>query len=118
MESVIDDSAVLTGKLFIDGDFTVEGKIEGEIEVSGRVRIAAGAVVLGPVKASEVEIYGVLEGDVNASNAVRLAAGGRIRGDVAASHIRVEDGGVMQGKVLIRSASTAKKPAPREDGVE
>ena len=50
-------------------------------------------------------VIGTVEGDVWASRQVHLSTTGHIQGDVSAIHLRVDDGGVMQGRVLTDTSS-------------
>lgn len=110
MESVLDVAAKFKGTVDTEEDLRVDGFLEGEIRCSGRVLVAQGGKVVGEITAVTVEVAGIVEGDVKASGLLLLTQTGRITGDVRVGHIRVEDGGVLQGRVLTESeASPGKK---------
>lgn len=100
METRLDSTATFKGHLTTEDDLRVEGSLEGSIQSSALVTVALGGRVRGKVRARDVEVAGTVEGDIWAANHVRLLSTGRIQGDVTAIHLQMEDGGVMQGRVL------------------
>jgi cytoskeletal protein CcmA (bactofilin family) len=108
METVIDAAARVKGRIRTEEDLRLEGILEGEVRSAASVWIARGARIRGPVNARCVVVEGTVEGPVWGSESVRLAAGGRITGDVRAPHIQVEDGGVLQGRVITEEAAPSR----------
>ncbi len=100
METRLDPTAIFKGLLVTDEDLVVDGALEGSIHSSALVTVAPGGRVTGKIRARDVEVAGTVEGDIWASNHVHLAPTGHIQGDVSAIHLRVDDGGVMQGRIL------------------
>ncbi len=100
METRLDGTATFRGQITTEEDLVVEGAVDGDIQSTAQVVVAPGGRVTGKIRARDVEVAGVVEGDIWASRHVHLAPTGRIQGDVSAIHLRVDDGGVMQGRVL------------------
>lgn len=100
METRIDAGSRLEGTLEIRDDLLLEGVFVGEVRSCARVVIAKGARLEGPLAARDVEVWGTAEGPVTASGTVAIRSGGRVTGDIRAGHILVEDGAVVQGRVL------------------
>lgn len=90
----------MKGTLETQDDLLLEGILVGEIRSSARVVVAKGARLEGPLAAREVEVWGTVEGAITAFGTVAIRAGGRVSGDIRAGHILVEDGAVVQGRVL------------------
>jgi cytoskeletal protein CcmA (bactofilin family) len=103
METRLDATATFKGNIVTEEDLVVEGTLEGSIQSRASVTVAQGARVTGPIHARDLEVAGTVEGDITASDHVHLSPTGRIQGDVRAIHLRVDDGGVMQGRVLTTS---------------
>lgn len=108
METRIDGSSRLRGRLETEEDLLLEGVLVGELRSSARVVVAKGARLEGPLAAREVEVGGVVEGPISASGTVSIRTGGKVTGDIRAGHILVEDGAVVQGQVR------TGEPAPKE----
>ena len=99
MTTRIEPSTLLKGNIEAKEDIIIEGRVEGGIATTGKVVVAIGAVVRGPVSSREIEIAGIVEGNVYSSESTKLFARGKIQGDLKTSHLHVEDGGILAGKV-------------------
>jgi cytoskeletal protein CcmA (bactofilin family) len=110
-ETRLDATCTFKGHLDTADDLLVEGKVEGTIQSTAKVIVAANACVDGRISGREVEVAGTVKGDVVASGRFRLASTGRIEGDVKAEHMSVEDGGVLHGKVLADSGPAPARPS-------
>ncbi|MGC8762637.1 MAG: bactofilin family protein [Acidobacteriota bacterium] len=105
METRIDAGSRLKGTLETADDLLLEGVLVGEVRSTARVVIARGARLEGPLSARDVEVGGTVEGPVTATGWVAIRSGGRVAGDIRAGHILVEDGAVVQGRVLAGETS-------------
>jgi cytoskeletal protein CcmA (bactofilin family) len=106
MPETVDTYAVLGHQVAITGDIrsreplTIEGELEGTIDVSEhRLTVAAGGNVRANVKAKEIDVRGSLEGSIHGADIIYIRAGARFRGDIRAHGIVIEDGGFVQGNV-------------------
>jgi len=79
-------------------DLDVLGQFDGELELSGRVHVAAGSRVKGRVRANLVEIDGDFEGEVR-TETLRLGVGASARGKFFAGRIAIVDGARLEGDV-------------------
>jgi cytoskeletal protein CcmA (bactofilin family) len=107
--AVLGRQVTVSGEIRSREPLTIEGEVEGTIDVSGhRLTIAAGGKVRANVKARELDVLGSLEGNIGEADVVYIRNGARLLGDIHAHRIVIEDGGVMRGKVdLTRPASVA-----------
>ena len=97
--AIIGSGARVRGRIHGDGDLTVEGTVDGDIQLRGHLVIAQGGHVTRGVEADQVTVAGALEGDINAKGAVFIAAGSRVRGDVHGEQIALEDGAEFAGRL-------------------
>ena len=88
--SVLGPATRVTGRVSGDGGLRVEGKLRGDIQISGDAEIAAGGNVEGNVAAASLDISGTLLGDVVASGAVAIRSGAVVRGDLRGSEISID----------------------------
>ena len=95
--TVLAPGAALSGR--VSGqDLDVLGAFDGELELSGRVRLAAGSKVKARVRADLVEIEGDFEGEVRAKT-LRVREGAHARGLFFADRIAVVEGALLEGGV-------------------
>lgn len=100
-ETVVDATTRVRGELRSEDDVRILGVVEGPVRTAGKLLVAGGGLVRGAVSGRDVEIHGAVEGDVHAGGQFVLGPTGKVVGDVRAAHIKVEDGGQLQGKVLM-----------------
>lgn len=89
----------LNGRLGGEGEVRIDGMLEGEVDMRGRLEVGEDATVRGPVAVSTAVVSGRIHGSVRADRSVTIREGGRIDGDVHASSVAIDDGGVLAGGV-------------------
>jgi cytoskeletal protein CcmA (bactofilin family) len=97
--------SILGKNLVFDGTVTgsepllIEGSVKGKIELSGDLRIGAGATVEATVHAKNVLVEGSITGDLSADLKVELVAGSNVDGNIRAPKIVVAEGARFRGAV-------------------
>lgn len=99
--SVIDQHLSVTGDLATDGTVRVDGRVEGTLHRTNTMIIGVGGVVVGNVEAREVVIGGEVAGDLVVSGRVEVKQTGSVRGDIRAAAVMLEEGGIVQGHVVV-----------------
>ena len=110
--SLLDGSVSLTGDVETAGSLRIDGRMEGTVRRADVVVVGAGATVSGDVHAREVIIGGTLNGTVHASERVELQATAIVTGDLVTQSVLMQEGGVVNGRVLMRPPESASA-APR-----
>ncbi len=103
------------GELLGSGDVRIEGRFDGDIDISGVLTIGAFADVRAAVKAISVSVAGKIIGNVEATTLVEVHAGGVIDGEVNAPHVTVDHGGEIVGRdrsVDLDSKCALEPPPP------
>jgi len=100
--SLLDSQLSLVGDLDTAGSLRIDGKLEGSIRRADTVVLGVGASMSGDVSAREVVIGGTIIGNVHASERVELQATAIVTGDILTQTILVQEGGVVNGRVLMR----------------
>jgi cytoskeletal protein CcmA (bactofilin family) len=100
--SLLDAQLVVTGDLDTGGSLRIDGKLEGSVRRADTVVLGVGAAMSGDVHAREVVVGGTIIGNVHASERVELQATAIVTGDIVTQTILVQEGGVVNGRVLMR----------------
>ena len=100
--SLLDAQLVITGDLDTAGSLRIDGKLEGNVRRADTVVLGVGATMTGDVHAREVVIGGSITGNIHATDRVELQATAIVTGDVLTQTILVQEGGVVNGRVLMR----------------
>lgn len=104
----IGKSICIRGELTGNEDLTVEGKVEGKIDLSDHnLTIGSTGRIEAEVGAKKVIVEGEITGNIAASEKVELTASGRVKGDIVAPRVVIADGAQFKGLVdMSESKST------------
>jgi cytoskeletal protein CcmA (bactofilin family) len=103
--TLIGESATIDGNLSTKASIKVDGRINGDVHVEGRVIVSESGQIQGNVNASEIEIYGKLDGNVTAKT-LSLRSGGHITGNISVKDLEIESGASYQGHIQMQASVT------------
>ena len=109
MNTLIGAGAELSGDFTLDGSARIDGKIGGNVTVTGNLILGAGSVVMGDVQAASVLIGGEVTGDINAPEKAELTASAKVLGDIVTTVIVIDEHAVFQGKIDMNQTVPDKK---------
>ena len=104
-------SVVFKGELISSEDMTIDGRVEGIIEVREHtVTIGVEARIHADIAAKTVIVLGHIEGSVTARDAIVLGEHAVVEGNLIAARISVADGAIVRGRIET-TIKPAKEPA-------
>jgi len=126
----IGKSVVIKGELNGSEDLTIEGHVEGKIELKDHVlTIGPNGRIKAQVFAKAVIVLGEVNGNVTASEKVDIRDGGSVDGDIVSPRVAIAEGAHFRGSVDMQrkggsaaasssvstsaSAAPSVKPAPQ-----
>jgi cytoskeletal protein CcmA (bactofilin family) len=93
-------SVLFTGTLVSSEDMTIDGRVDGTIEVRDHaLTVGPNADIRADVMARVVTIHGAVAGNVCATFKVEIRETGRVQGNVTAPRILMVDGALVQGEI-------------------
>lgn len=96
----IGKSVVIKGDLSGSEDLTIEGQVEGKIELRQNVlTIGANGKIKASIFAKAVIVQGEVTGDITASERVDIRDAGSVDGDLSAPRIAIADGAHFRGSI-------------------
>jgi cytoskeletal protein CcmA (bactofilin family) len=96
----IGKSLRIEGKIVSADNLTINGQVEGTIEVGNNtLAIGSGATVTADLAARAITISGVVKGSVVATERVDVHSTGSVLGDITAPRLVFADGAVVMGKI-------------------
>lgn len=104
--SLLDANLTVTGDLDTAGSLRIDGRLEGSVLKADSVVLGVGATMSGDIHAREVIVGGTLTGSVHAAERVELQATAIVTGDVRTVSVLVQEGGVVNGRVLMSPAES------------
>ncbi|CAN5557427.1 polymer-forming cytoskeletal protein [soil metagenome] len=109
--NIIGRGTVVEGTLRSETDVSVSGRIDGNIEVAGRVFITPEGAVEGQINAGSAEIGGRVQGEITVKERLTLKSTAVVDGNVRTSKLVVEEGASFSGKCDMSGAIAAAQPA-------
>ena len=111
----IGKSVVIKGELSGSEDLTIEGHVEGRIDLKDNVlTIGPNGKIKAEVFAKSVVVLGEVTGNVTASEKVDIRDNGSVDGDIASPRVAIAEGAHFRGSVDMQSAGS--KPQQKQGG--
>jgi cytoskeletal protein CcmA (bactofilin family) len=111
----IGKSVVIKGELSGSEDLTIEGHVEGKIDLKGNVlTIGPNGKIKAEVFAKAVVVLGEVTGNVTASEKVDIRDNGSVDGDIASPRVAIAEGAHFRGSVDMQRAGGGAKPQQQQ----
>ena len=111
----IGKSVVIKGELNGSEDLTIEGQVEGKIELKDHaLTIGANGKIKAQIFAKSVIVLGEVNGNVSATEKVDIRDGGSVDGDIVSPRVAIAEGAHFRGSVDMqrKGPQAAAKPQP------
>ncbi|MED9995334.1 MAG: polymer-forming cytoskeletal protein [Paludibacteraceae bacterium] len=95
--NVIVAGTIIKGDITTDGDFRVDGTIEGTIASKGRIIVGATGSITGTINANNIDIMGKVEGKVIALDTLSLKSTAKVKGDIQTNILDIEQRAEFNG---------------------
>jgi cytoskeletal protein CcmA (bactofilin family) len=115
----IGKSVVIKGELTGSEDLTIEGHVEGKIELQANVlTIGTNGKIKAQVHANTVIVLGEVVGNITASEKVDIRDNGSVDGDITSPKVAIAEGAHFRGAIDMNRGGTVKagdKPESRPE---
>ena len=109
----IGPSIQIKGELQGDEDLTIDGRIEGQINLrEHNLTIGPNGKIKADLFAKTIVIAGEVSGNANAAERVEIAPSGRLTGNIAAPRITIADGAHFKGSVDMERGAELRAAKP------
>ena len=106
--ALIGKSVIVKGELEGSEDLTIEGQVEGKIELRDHtLTIGQGGRIKAQVFAKAVVVLGELVGNINASETVDIRESGSVDGDIVSPRVAIADGSHFRGSIDMQRKGVA-----------
>ena len=117
--ALIGKSVVVKGEILSREDLTVDGEVEGTVELQEhRLTVGPNGKLKANVKAREIVVHGTIHGNVDVGDRIDIRKDAKLVGDVRTARIVIEDGAYLKGNIDIvktevpKPAAAPRPPAP------
>src|SRR5918992_2082114 len=113
----IGKSVVIKGELNGSEDLTIEGHVEGKIELKDHVlTIGPNGKIKAQVFAKSVIVLGEVNGNVTATEKVDIRDGGSVDGDIISPRVAIAEGAHFRGSVdMQRKGAQPAQPKQQQN---
>ena len=96
----IGKSVIIKGELSGSEDLTIEGKVEGEVELPDHLlTIGPNGRINAEIFAKSVVVMGKVTGNITASEKINIRENGTVEGDIVAPTIAISEGAQFRGSI-------------------
>jgi cytoskeletal protein CcmA (bactofilin family) len=105
LNGFLDRGCTLTGELKFEDTLRLDGTFRGKITSQHELIIGDSGDFDGEIDVGRVSINGRVAGIVRASQRIEIHPGGRVSADLIAPILVVEEGAILEGRVLMGSTA-------------
>ena len=102
-DAFIGPHITVKGDIMYEGDFTVQGRILGNVMAVGDMesvlRIENGAEVIGNINVPVVKVDGYVKGEIESDSMLEISETGVVEGPVKYNRLAVQSGAVIEGQL-------------------
>ena len=103
--NVIAKNTKITGQIVSEGDYRIDGVLEGNLKTNGRVIIGASGNVKGVIATTNADIEGTFSGELKVEKTLTLKETANITGDVVVGRLSVEQGATFNASCTMKVPS-------------
>ncbi len=108
---IVPEGVIIDGSMTSGSETEISGRVEGDVNVDGRLYLGASALITGNVRAKSCVVDGLVEGKMECSQELELGRTGRLNASALAGK-RITLAGQVSGSVacggLLRLVPTAR----------
>ncbi len=112
--NTISKGTAIKGSVSAVGDFRLDGKLEGDITLNGKLVVGESGYVKGNVVCQNANIIGMVEGNISVKELLSLNSTAKVKGDILINRLSIEPGATFSGSCRMldevrREDGSAKK---------
>ncbi|CAL2102387.1 Polymer-forming cytoskeletal protein [Tenacibaculum sp. 190130A14a] len=102
--NIIGQNTTITGDIISEGDFRIDGTLEGTIKTEGRVIVGQTGLIKGKVECTNADVEGKFSGELMVTNTLTVKSSANINGDVIIGKLSVEPGASFNATCSMKGA--------------
>ena len=102
--NVMAKNTSINGDIISEGDFRIDGTLEGTLKTNGKVIIGVNGLIKGKVESANADIEGRFSGELLVHEVLSIKGTSTIIGDVIVGKLSVESGAVFNATCAMKGA--------------
>jgi len=103
---------IVKGDIIASGDFRLDGTLQGNIQLNGKLVVGDSGVVNGNVLCQNANIIGTVKGNLSVKELLSLHSTARVHGDILINKLSIEPGALFDGKCRMNDEVRSPRPEP------
>lgn len=95
--SIFGDTVLIEGKIYGEGDFRIDGRILGDLDIKGNLTLGERAYIQGNIKCINLNLAGRVEGNIITQEKLVLEKTSNLKGNIDTRQLIVEPGAIING---------------------
>ena len=112
--NIIAKNTIIVGEIKSEGDFRIDGTLEGNLIIKGKVIIGATGIVKGNIEASSADTEGETSGQLKVIKTLTVKANAKILGDVVVGKLSIEPGATFNASCVMKGFVEENKPNEKQ----
>jgi len=109
--TTIGEGTKFVGDITTDGDVSINGEFKGNISTTGALTVGKMANIQGKVQALAAKCAGKVVGTLTIEHRLELLHTALIEGDIITTLIKVEEGALVNGKIVMKQGKLSSTAA-------
>ncbi len=114
-ETVIAKGVTVEGDFSSQGDVIIDGEVTGSVQTAQMLRVGESAKIHADVQAGSATVAGEVEGNIRVSERLDLLESSRVHGDIEARVLSVAPGAVVNGRVTMNGEAKKAVLEPQQE---
>lgn len=103
--NMIGSSTRVQGSIETDGDLRIDGLVNGEIKVKGKLVVGSSGKIEGNIHCQNADVSGKVKGDIHVENLLMLRDRSCLDGNIFVNKLSIEQGANFQGSCKMNEIS-------------
>lgn len=103
-QNLIAQGTKIIGDLVSDGDFRIDGIVEGNVKSSGKIVVGKSGYIKGTLESTDAYFEGKFSGKIALSGTLTLKSSAHIEGEVVLGKLEVEPGATFNVNCVMKGA--------------
>mgnify|MGYP001545575660 FL=1 len=114
----IGPETTIKGDIISEGNFRIDGTLEGSINTKGKVVVGEKGLIQGEVYCQNADVEGTIKGKLQVTQLLALKATANINGDILVDKLSIEPGANFTGSCKMGAVVKELKDAERNGASE
>ena len=117
--ATIGQSVIIKGELSAREDLTIEGQVDGKIELNDHVlTIGPNGRIEADVLAKVVSVMGTVHGNIRATETINIRETATVDGALVAPRVGITEGASFRGQIDMQPSQAQATTPPRRESIE